>query len=113
MAAEPASVVFEGGDELMEIPADALSGIALTDRGHGLADVQFVLGPKQALRFKELTGRLVSDTLRVSVCGTVLAEPNVMVPIEGGHVSVTGEADYISQVFDALTTAGRCPDIGS
>ena len=112
-AGEPASVVFEGDGERMEVPAAGLSGITLSETGQGLADLQFRLGPEPALQFEELTGRLVGQSLRLSICGKILAEPTVMLPIEGGQVSVKGGTEYMGEIYLALTTAGTCPDGGS
>ena len=93
----------------MEVPATSLADLALTDQGQGMAEVFFALSPDDARRFEEMTGRLVGEQMRVSVCGEILAEPHVMLPIEGGQIVVTGGMDYMADLFAALKTADTCP----
>ena len=94
----------------MEVGAAELADIAMTHKGQGLAEVYFALTEDDAAQFGDMTSKLVGDKMTVEVCGHLLADPVVMMPIEGGQVTVTGGMELMTELFSALKADRPCPD---
>ena len=107
--AAASEIVFEGDGARMVVPVSDLSEIVRRKRDDGMNEVAFQMGPEDAERFGSLTTELEGKTLEMSYCGTVLASPTVLMPIDGGSVLITGGTDLATEaLFDALARGEPC-----
>lgn len=109
LPAGASELVFEGDGARMFVPLSDLSEVVRRKRDDGMNEVAFKMGTEDAERFEALTTELEGKTLEMSYCGTVLASPTVLVPIEGGSVLITGRSDLATvALFDALARGEPC-----
>ena len=109
LPAGASELVFEGDGARMVVPLSDLSEVVRRKRDDGMNEVAFKMGTEDAERFEALTTELEGKTLEMSYCGTVLASPTVLVPIEGGSVLITGGSDLATvALFDALARGEPC-----
>ena len=95
---------------MLEVETPSLTAIARGRRNDGMNEITFQLSTSDTTQFAEMTHALQGQTLTLSACGTILAAPTILMPIEDGLVLITGGTDAgISALFDALENGAPCP----